>query len=242
MICAAESGGRMSRVMPETVSMIHTKTGMRPRRHPGPAHRQRRRHEVDRGGDGADAGDEHREVPVVRGIARGEGLAGQRGIGEPADRRRRARAIEPLAADEAEVEQEAAEEEDPEPEGIEPRERQVAGADHQRHEVVPEPEHDGDPDEEHHAGAVHGEEPVERLRRDDVQAGPRELQPHQARLDPRDHEEEEAGADVHHAEPLVVDGGDPAVQPLERAPPRVVSGQRRRQHAHRSLTGLPCCA
>ena len=36
MICAAESGGRMSRVMAETVSMIHTKTGMRPRLIPGP--------------------------------------------------------------------------------------------------------------------------------------------------------------------------------------------------------------
>ena len=75
MTCAAESGGRMSRVIAETVSMIQTKIGMRPSVMPGPRMVSVVVDQVDRGRDGADAGDEDREVPVVGGIARREGAA-----------------------------------------------------------------------------------------------------------------------------------------------------------------------
>ena len=118
-----------------------------------------------------------------------EDLRGERRVGEPAHIRGRSGAIESAAAEIAEVEQEAAEGGDPEAEGVEARERHVARADHQRDKVIAEAEQNRHAHEEHHGGAVHGEELVEYLRRDEVIVGNGQLDAHQHRFDARNDEE-----------------------------------------------------
>jgi len=73
------------------------------------------------------------------------------------------------------VEQKRAEQEDPEPEGVQAREGEVAGPDHERDQVVAEPEHERDSDQEDHGRPMHGEQPVERLRRHDLESRPGKL-------------------------------------------------------------------
>ena len=60
--------------------------------------------------------------------------------------------------------------------------RHVARADHQRDKIVAEAEENRHADEEDHGGAVHGEQAVEDLRRDEVIVGNGELNAHQQRL------------------------------------------------------------
>ena len=88
--------------------------------------------------------------------AAGEGVLGQRCVGEPADGRG-------AAGGEAEIDEQAAEQRHPESHGVQPREGHVAGADHQRHEVVADADQDRHAHEEHHRRAVHGEQLIERV-------------------------------------------------------------------------------
>ena len=96
--------------------------------------------------------------PQVGGRAAGEGPLGERRIGEPADCRR-------AAGGKAEIDEQAAEERRPEAERVEPRKGHVAGADHQRHEVIAQADQNRHADEEDHRRAVHREELVERVGR-----------------------------------------------------------------------------
>ena len=93
---------------------------------------------------------------------------------------------------------------------------QIARTDHQRHEVVEEASEDRHADEEHHRGAVHRQESVEDLRRNDAGIRKGELQAHRARLQTGDDEEDQPEADVHQAEALVVDGDHPLVHLAEQ--------------------------
>ena len=81
--------------------------------------------------------------------------------------------------------------EDPEAEHVEARERDVARADHERHEVVAERGRERHAHEEHHRRAVHREELVVTSGAEDGAVGLRELEPDEQRLDPADEEEEE---------------------------------------------------
>ena len=183
-----------------------------PEGHPRRPHRGDGRDQVDRRRDRSEAGDEHGEVPVVGGVARGEGAFGKRRICEPADGGGGAGAVEPVAAEEAEVQQRAAEQENPEPERVQPGKGEIPRADHQRDQIVGEAEDDRDPDQEDHRGAVQREQTIERFGRHEREAGPGELQAHERGLDPADHEKDEAGHHVHDAEALVVDRDDPVMQ------------------------------
>ena len=77
-------------------------------------------------------------------------------------------------------------------ERVQARERHVAGADHQRHEVVGEAGQDRDDDEEDHRRAVHREELVVAVALDEVVVRLRELRADQQRHDPAGQEEEPA--------------------------------------------------
>ena len=227
--------GRMIRVSAEIVRISHTKTGMRPSVIPGPRMVTIVVTMLIAVAIVPDPGDQDREVPVVGRVPGREGPPGERGVGEPPDRGGGAGAVEPVAADEAEVKQESSEQQDPEPEGVQPREGEVAGPDHQGHQVVAEPEHDRDPDQEHHGRPVHGEEPVERLRGHHVEAGPGQLEPHHRRLEARDDQEDEPGGHVHDPQPLVVDRDHPLVEQRQHRPARLgpVPGRHRSgQNAH----------
>ena len=84
-------------------------------------------------------------------------------------------------------------------------------------EVVAEAEQNWHADEEDHRGAVHGEEAVEGLRGDEVVVGDEKLDAHQHGFNAGDDKEDEGVADVHQADLLMVDGGNPVVQHLSRA-------------------------
>ncbi len=212
--------------------------------HPGAAHREGRDDQVDGSRDRPEPHHENGEVPVISAVTRGECSPGERRVGEPTDVGSGAPAVQPLSPEDAEIEQEPAEQERPEPEGVQAREGQVAGSDHQRHQVVGESEHDGDSHQEHHGGPVHGEELVERPRRHDVEAGRGELQAHRRRLEAGNDQEHEPADHVHDPESLVVDRDHPVVEHRQQWAARSRAAPRRHrvcQHAHElsSLTARP---
>jgi hypothetical protein len=124
---------------------------------------------------------------------------------------------------EAQVQQDTAEQREPERQRVEPRERDVLGADLQRHDVVRETDERRDRDEEDHRDPVHREDLVVRARIEDMLAGGCELHPEQQRLEPADGQEREAHQHVHDADVLVIDrsqdarGREGAGPPHERA-------------------------
>ncbi len=94
-------------------------------------------------------------------------------------------------------------------ERVEARERDVAGADLQRHHVVGERRGHRHHEEEHHRGGVHREHLVVLVGRQDRAVGLGELGPDQQRLEAADEEEHHGGDAVHDADLLVVDGEGP---------------------------------
>jgi len=113
-------------------------------------------------------------------------------------------------SEKAREEDDAAHEEEPVRQGVEPREGDVARADHERDEVVAEARQDRDDEEEDHRRPVHGEELRVAVLRDEVVLGLRKLQAHEQRHQPGGEEEAERGDDVEDADPLVVDRRHPA--------------------------------
>ena len=102
----------------------------------------------------------------------------------------------------------------------------------QRHQVGPHPLHHRHGEQEHHGAAVGGEEPVVEVGSQQLVLGPRELQPHQRRLDAargekqkrRDHEALADRGVAHLAQPV------PRPRPGSQA-----RGQQRLARARQSL-------
>ena len=171
--------------------------------------------------------DQDGDRPVVGARTRRECARGQRRVGPPPHVRRVARAVQAAAAEKAEIQQEPAERAQPEAEGIQARKRHVARADHQRHQVVAEPEQDRHGEEEDHRRAVHREHPVEHLRRHEIVVRVHQLDADDERLDAGNDEEEEREQDVQQPDPLVIDGRHPRVKRLApggRLNPRALNG------------------
>ncbi len=174
-------------------------------RHPGCAHADHGGDHVDPAEDGAQTGDGQAHDPqVAAGAGRVDGV-GQRGVGGPAEVGGAARGDEPGRA------HRGAEQEQPEREGVQPRERHVGRADLQRQHQVGEAEHDRGRVEQQHDRAVHGEQLVELLVRQELQTGRGQLGAHQQRHQAADEEEDHAGDAVHDADHLVIGGGDQLV-------------------------------
>ena len=144
-----------------------------------------------------------------------EDLRGQGSIGKPANVRRGAGAVEAVAAEKTEVQEQAAEGRYPEAEGVEPRKRHIARAQHQRYQIVAKTEENRHADEEHHRRAVHREQAIEDLRRDQAVLWNRELNAHHDGFQTRDDKKDQCIPDVHQTDLLVVDRSDPGVQHLE---------------------------
>ncbi len=140
--------------------------------------------------------------PVVGPVRRAERRLAERRVAEPARRRR-------AAGEQAEVQQEPAEREEPVAHRVQAREGHVARADHERHEVVGEADERRHHDEEDHRRAVHREDLVVGVGREEAPVRARELQAHEERLDAADGEEEERRQEVEDADALVIDGRDP---------------------------------
>jgi hypothetical protein len=120
--------------------------------------------QFDRTGDRRDFGEGNQLRPNVGALARRIFGPGERHIGEPAG----------LGADvhqEGDPEENAAEQVNPVAEGIEPRERDVARAHHQRNQVDRHCLHHRHGEEEHHRRAVHREDLVVAIRADQPALG-----------------------------------------------------------------------
>jgi hypothetical protein len=115
------------------------------------------------------------------------------------------------------VDEQPAGQEDPVAEGVHPGEGDVAGADHQRDQVVRERRQHRHDDEEHHRGAVHGEGLVVGLLREHLAVRLDQLRPDDQRLEAADGEERHRRRAVHDADLLVVDRRQPRPPP-RRAP------------------------
>ena len=185
-------------------------------RHAAPAHAGRahvvdRRDEVDRADDRGQAREVDHVDPRLLAVGRRVLLQRQRHVGEPAGLRRR--------EEQRRVERDAAEQEHPVRPRVQPRERDVAGADHERQEVVREARPDRDDDQEDHRRPVQREDLVVLLRRQERVVRRPELDPHQQRLDAADHEEHQHRRQVEDPDLLVVRGRQPrhpaAPRPLD---------------------------
>ncbi len=195
---AAVRIGKASSTSTTVTRMFHVKIGIRNIVMPGRAHAHDRRDEVDAAEDGAEAGDGEADDPEVGAVARGVERVRQRRVGEPAEAGGAARDEEPGH------DHRAAEEEQPVGEGVEPRERHVGRPDLQRHDVVREAEQDRRRVQQQHDRAVHGEQLVVLLDREDLQARPGELGAHQQRHQSADQEEAERRDQVEDPEVLGV--------------------------------------
>ena len=100
-------------------------------------------------------------------------------------------------------------EQQPERQRVQARERHVARADHQRHEVVAEARQHRHDEQEDHRGAVHRHEAVVGLGLDQRVVRLRQLEAHHQRLDAAEDEEEEGGEQVEDPDLLVIGRGQP---------------------------------
>ncbi len=64
---------------------------------------------------------------------------------------------------------------------------------------------------------MHGEHPVEYLRRDEIVERADELDPHDGRFNSPDHKKHQRIKDVQKAEAFVIDGGNPSVKAAPQA-------------------------
>ena len=186
--------------------------------HAGTAQAKDGGNKVDGGTDAAETGDQEAECPEIGAVAKGKCFCGQRSVGEPANVRRGADAIEPIAAEETEIKENAAESGEPEAEGIEAGKSHVSGANHERNEEIAEAEKNGHGDEKDHSGAVHGEHLIEELRGDEMIVGNDELDAHDGGFNAADHEEQDGVEDIEDAEAFVVDGSDPRMEKNANGP------------------------
>jgi hypothetical protein len=172
--------------------------------HAGRPHVERRDHEVDRSSRGRNAEQQQAEHPEV-GAPPGQ-IAGDAGIGgipEPAT-------IGRATEEEARIQKQATQEERPVTHGVHAWEGHVPGADLERDHVVGEANRQRHDDEEDHRRAVHGEDLVVLVGRQDVPVGPGQLQPDEEGFGSADQEEGESGHRVEDSELLVIDGEEPA--------------------------------
>ena len=214
--------------MNENTSIDHTNIGMRLNVMPGARILKIVTMKLiapDRRGD---ADEDDREAPEVDVDAGRVRLAGERHVREPT-------AVGRMADEHARVQEQAGEQEDPVAERVEPREGHVAAADLQRDQVVAEPGQHRRVEQEDHRRAVHREELVVGLGRQDVVVRRRELVAHHERGQAGDEEEHERRVDVAHADPLVVDGREEARDARRVAPLALEPLERSRRRAGRSM-------
>ena len=96
---------------------------------------------------------------------------------------------------------------------IEPRKRQIARADHQRHDEIAERVGDRrDQEEPHHHHAVDGEQPIVDVGGDQIALRRGELQPDDRRRRAADEEEQRDAGEIKHGDALVVGGEEPGAQ------------------------------
>ena len=135
-------------------------------------------------------------VGVQRRERRVEGPAGIDAAGQDREQRHRAAEHEQVPAQE-----------------VEAGKREVARADHQRHDEIAERVGNrGDQEEPHHDDAVHGEQAVVHVGADEIGLRGRELDPDRGRRCAADEEEEDEAGEIENRDALVIGGEEPRSQ------------------------------
>ena len=174
-------------------------------RHTGGAEVDDGHYEVETAGDRGNAQHQQADGPEIEAQVFAEGVFGEVGVGKPSG-------VRHLVNDKAEVHQDAAEQENPVGKGVEAGEGHIAGADGEGDDEVKEGDAHRHNDHKDHYGGVHGEHLIEPAGADQIGVGGSELGTDDARFDAGNEHKDESGSAVHHADALVVDGGDPAPQ------------------------------
>ncbi len=161
---------------------------------------QDRYHQLDTGRHRGNLHEGDAQQPEVRVHARRVRGAGQRRVHEPPGFRRHVEKNTRQQNDSAEQVAEVAQRR-------QPREYQIAGAEHLRNQVDRQALHHRHGEEEHHHRAVHGEDLVVDVRLHQLVAGQGELGADQHRQQAADEEEHPAGNEEAQADAGVVDDG-----------------------------------
>ena len=170
-------------------------------RHAWRARTQHADDQLDRARDRGDFDETDAEQPEIRAKTGRILRACERRIHGPAAGRRE------IVEQRAE-EYDSSDEVGPEREGAEARKRKVARAEHLRQQENAHRFDDRHGEQEHHHGAVHREDLIVGLRRQERIARHCELKAHQQRQDSREQEKQQRGGDVKVANDRVVDRGD----------------------------------
>ena len=199
---ATEMTGMANTSSTWTTRLIQVNTGIFMSVMPGARRLRHGDHEVDATDERGDAGDLQADGVEVHAVAGREHDAGVGGVGEPA-------AVGAAAEEPRRVQEDAADEEHPEAQRVEAREGDVAGADLQRDQVVHEGRAHRHDHQEDHRDAVHREDLVVEVGRQQLLLGRGQLRPDDQRLDAADDQEEQRRGAVHDPDLLVVDGAHP---------------------------------
>ena len=230
-------------IMNDVTSDAQTNSGMCRSVMPGRAQLQDGRRDVDRDHQAHRLAVGDRAVPDVDALADPVLGPGERHVGEPAG-------VRPRVGEERAEQQQAAEEKQPVRAGGHARERDVARADHQRHQVEREALHHRHGEQEHHRRAVHREELVVEVRADEMAVRGRELMAHQPAHHAGRAEEAQRRDDEAQPDGLVTvglqeadDAGLVGPRALELARRRAIRRPRRRADADgRRFSFAPGCS
>ncbi|SHS55840.1 Uncharacterised protein [Mycobacteroides abscessus subsp. abscessus] len=205
-----------------------------------PEHRHTRgTHTHDRGDhvhgpkDGADPADGQTHDPQVSAHPGTVYGIGKRRIGGPAKVGGAARRDEPGQGDQSAAQKQ------PVGQGIQARKSHIWRADMQRQHQIGEAEHDRRGVEQQHDRAVHGEQLVVLLIREELKPGMNQFSTHQQGHQPAHEEKAEAGDDVHHADQLVIGGAEQPVDESAAQTPRRKGALGRHRHEKLRLCAHP---
>jgi hypothetical protein len=193
--------------------------GDAPPGHAGGSHVEHGDDQVDRADQRGETDDLQADGVEVDAVTRREHDAGVGRVVEPAT-------VGAAAEKPRRVHEDGTEQVDPVAQRVEPWERNVPCTDLQRDQVVHEAGCHRHDEQEDHRHAVHGEDLVVQVGRQQRLVGRRQLGAQQQCLNAADDEEHHRRAAVHDADALVVHRGDPR-SPSGR-------GRRSREHAQRS--------
>ena len=145
------------------------------------------------------------------------------GYGQPASARE-------LPDDERNVHEQRPGSGQPESDRVEGRERDIAHAQLQRHDIVDQSDHERHGDKKDHDRAVRGKDLVVVLRRQVARRvkGDRLLRAHHEGINEASQQHQERERTVHHADPLVIDARDPFAPEIRH----VAFDDHPREHGH----------
>ena len=171
-------------------------------RHTGCPHVDDRGDEVEAGRQRGDTEDLQTDHPEIHVVLRRVGLRAERGVAEPA-------AIRRHRPEDRHRDEDAAQQVDPVRKRVQSRKGDVTRTDLQRDQEVEERRRERHDGEEDHRRAMHREQLVVHVGRNELSIRRRQLGTEHGGLEAAEHEEEQAGDQIKRPDALVVHRGEP---------------------------------